>query len=101
MGYTTTFYLETSPSLPFLNIDQWLMTDANGCCDWEGKYYSHEEMFRELSKKHPNVVFELTGNGEGQMDIWRKYFQNGKMQAWKLETDIEKLADPFNPEKLR
>lgn len=101
MGYITQFDLITSPPLPFLNIDMYVDTDESGTCSWEAKYYSHEGTFLELSKRYPNVVFQLTGYGEEQIDIWRKYFKDGKMQVWKMENDIEKYADPFDPEKLR
>lgn len=54
--------------------------DADGGCQYEAKWYSHEKDMAAFSKKHPDVVFELYGEGEGKDDTWYKYFKNGKMQ---------------------
>lgn len=43
------------------------------------KWYDHEEVLTELSKKYPKFVFRLFGNGEEQGDMWMKYFYNGKV----------------------
>lgn len=44
------------------------------------KWYEHEEEMRSFSRKYPNVIFILSGAGEEQGDLWKKYFKNGKMQ---------------------
>jgi hypothetical protein len=38
---------------------------------------------KEVSKQHPDIVFELHGEGEEAGDIWYKYYKNGKMQVCK------------------
>lgn len=44
----------------------------------EIKWYDNHEDMIEFSKKHPNAVFLLSGEGEEQGDIWKAYYKNGK-----------------------
>jgi len=44
------------------------------------KWNNHEDDMLSYSEKHPKVLFLLSGNGENQGDLWKKYFKNGKMQ---------------------
>jgi len=55
---------------------------------YEAKWYDWKEDLKELSKTFPNEVFELSGYGEEQEDIWRAYFKNGKIQMEKAEIVI-------------
>lgn len=63
----------------------------------EIKWYEHEKDMKEYSKTHPEVLFNLYGEGEEYPDIWHKYFKNGKMQVCPL---IEHF-DSFDEEKLK
>lgn len=45
------------------------------------KWYDHEEDMKEFSKKYPDMVFHLYGEGEDNTDMWYKHFKNGKMQV--------------------
>ena len=61
------------------------------------KWYDCEKDMKDYSKKHPNVVFCIYGEGEESGDIWKAYFQNGKMFRTKAvlqfeEFSIEKLS---------
>jgi hypothetical protein len=40
----------------------------------------------------------LDGQGEGQGDVWRKYFKGGLMQVWRMSPQT---PDPFDPKKLK
>lgn len=44
------------------------------------KWYEHEEDMAILSKKFPDVLFTLHGEGEDRDDMWDKHFRNGMMQ---------------------
>lgn len=44
------------------------------------KWYDYEEDMCLLSSKFPDVMFELSGNGEDQEDMWISYFYQGKTQ---------------------
>ena len=63
----------------------------------ECKWYNHEKDMRAYSKKHPKVLFELSGEGEEAGDLWKEYYLNGKMQRAKAVLtydtfDIKKLT---------
>lgn len=41
------------------------------------KWYDYHEDMTLLSKKFPNVIFYLEGDGEDSEDIWGRYYFNG------------------------
>lgn len=57
------------------------------------KWYDHEETMRIISKKIPDVLFALSGEGEEQGDVWNKYFMNGKMHACHAEMIIPEFDE--------
>jgi hypothetical protein len=61
------------------------------------KWYEHEEDMIAYSKKHPDLVFKLHGEGEESGDIWQKWFVNGKMQTCHAKI----VFDPFDPTQLK
>lgn len=62
----------------------------------EVKWYDHDEDMIELSKKYPDIVFSLKGDGEEQGDSWYKYFKSGKVQ----ECYAIIKFDPYDESKL-
>ena len=70
--------------------------DSNGEFGDSTKWYNHEKDLKEFSKKHPKVLFTLSGEGEENEDMWKKYFLNGKMQVARAEITF----DPFDKSKL-
>lgn len=107
MGYYTKFDLKVHEGE--LRIDQILeqvefefegldyAIDLEGYCIDERKWYGHEEDMKRLSKKFPNTVFVLHGEGEENDDVWYKYFKNGKMQ----DCYVKSTFDEYDEEKLK
>ena len=52
--------------------------DYSHCFEEKIKWYNHKEDMIEFSKKHPNTLFMLSGEGEEQPDMWREYYKNGE-----------------------
>jgi hypothetical protein len=51
----------------------------------------------EISKEYPNVIFELSGEGEESGDVWKNYYMNGKVQ--KCQARI--VFDEFDENELK
>lgn len=49
-----------------------------------------------ISTKYPDILFEVTGEGEETGDLWKAYFKNGKMQYCKGKV----VYDDFDEYKL-
>ncbi|MGN4664765.1 hypothetical protein ACTFRP_02525 [Bacillus cereus group sp. MYBK234-1] len=61
------------------------------------KWYNYENEMSAISRLYPEVVFELTGEGEESGDLWRDYYKNGKVQSC-----ITKITyDEYDESKLR
>lgn len=42
------------------------------------KWYDYAKDMIEVSLKYPEIIFEISGEGEESGDIWRHYFKNGR-----------------------
>lgn len=66
----------------------------------DAKWYHYREDLKEFSKGHKNVVFKISGEGEGYgeeiKDIWIEYIMNGMHQ--RCEDKIS--FDEFDEKKL-
>lgn len=60
------------------------------------KWYDWRLTMVEYSKRHPNVVFKLHGEGEESGDIWNAYFKNGKHQVYRARI----VFDEYDEELL-
>lgn len=87
MGYYTRYELETVRGGDNETDYEEEVTDKVGYNPFgdETKWYSFEKDMKKVSKKHPNSLFELSGEGEESGDIWKAYFKNGKMQMCKAK----------------
>ena len=101
MGYNTTFNLKAPVELIYQfreeNEEAEYCLDEEGDSNESGKWYDHEEDMRAFSLKHPGVLFEMTGEGEENEDMWRKYFKDGKMQVCKARITF----DDFDEKKMK
>lgn len=61
------------------------------------KWYDYNEELAKFSKKYPNWLFILSGEGEEAGDIWKNYYLNGKVQQ-----AVAKITfDEFDEKKLK
>lgn len=63
----------------------------DGSVEESCKWYEAESDLKIFSKKYPEVLFELHGEGEESGDIWIKYFKNGKCQHAKSRIVFERF----------
>lgn len=96
MGYSTDYRLTMTPDLSEVS-EELDNSDFAYAFEDSCKWYDHETDMRVFSKRFPDVLFELSGEGEEAGDIWRKYFRDGKMQSCPGEITFE----PFDESKLR
>jgi hypothetical protein len=106
MGYYTTYHLDIQGK--GIDFDKYEIFEEIGIISrygeemfedgsaYEIKWYSHEEDMTQISKKYPDLLFILNGNGEENGDIWRKHFKNGKTHFSKAKI----VFDDFDPEKF-
>ena len=52
---------------------EWFLCDAL-------KWYDHEEHMIEISKKYPDIIFLLHGEGEEHDDMWNEYYCAGECE---------------------
>ncbi len=55
------------------------------------KWYDREKDMRAYSKKHPDTLFKVSGEGEESGDIWAEYYQNGLMYRCKAQIVFDDL----------
>lgn len=109
MGYYTTYHFnainfKTMEDLDYEEmkslceeLDKTYKLETYGDTDFSAKWYDHTEDMREFSKKYPDLLFELAGEGEDFGDIWKEYHHNGKYQI--LEAKI--VYDDLDIDKLK
>lgn len=91
MGYYTNYTLETNAPGIDLEISQAIAEISGYGGDifrhdyCERKWYDHEKDMVEVSKRYPDVVFILHGEGEESGDLWRKRFVNGQVDEVRAE----------------
>lgn len=114
MGYNTRYELDVTSTHPYLELNpvkrdeiiaylrkanenaSYCLTD-NGDTSDSGKWYEHEAELKAFSKLYPNLLFTLSGEGEENDDMWKKYFLDGKVQIAKAVITLE----AFEESKLR
>ena len=106
MGYTTTFdvYL-TGPASDLAELTEYYLPQAWKDLDvdyhdssyfWvQAKWYEWEEDFVVLSLIWPTIEFQIEGQGEDNLDIWKALVFNGQSQR----VDAEITFPEFEPWK--
>lgn len=79
-------------SLDFHTDIFYAVTISGECLD-ETKWYNHETEMSAISRLYPNVIFELSGEGEEGGDLWRKYFKNGRVQRCYAEINYSEYDE--------
>lgn len=108
MGYYTDFTLTMTPRPDSVSSEQMNATlNSVTGYTWnspqpfrfqlEAKWYDCSEHIKIISALHPDILFELSGDGEEQGDQWHRYCRNGKTQI--CEAII--AFDPFDETKLK
>jgi hypothetical protein len=100
MGYYTDYTISAEPTLP--EDFQWpkefyVEEYGGGSMYTHDKWYSWRDDITEFSKKHPNILFTVHGEGEDSSDLWNCYIQNGKSQY--CEARIE--YPPYDPKEMK
>ena len=83
--YTTDYETEITES-----------TDYSDLFEDSIKWDDCENDMKEYSKRHPNVVFLIDGEGEESLDVWKAYFKDGKM----FKTKAVMTFEDFTMDKL-
>ena len=100
MGYYTRYELEVVEGNDELIGEfrednenaQWAI-DNYGDSEEECKWYTHGEDLTAFSKKHPEALFKLSGEGEESGDMWAQYFKNGKSQRCQAIVTFEEYDE--------
>ena len=98
MGYYTNYELtwKCGDKDLYLDHEKEIVEQFGPVLSNECKWYSWESHMKEYSKKYPNTLFILSGEGEESGDLWKAYIQNGKKHFVKGVITFEE----FDPEKM-
>lgn len=58
----------------------------------EAKWYDHTYDMVKISKLFPDVIFQLSGEGEERDDMWHEYFHNGESEECRGHIVYDKPA---------
>lgn len=104
MGYYTSYQLELitdgyEPSiigdLRRENENAEYALSEDGSYGESCKWYDYEIEMTEFSKKYPDTIFILTGEGEESGDLWKCYFRDGKSQHIKARIVFDEPSAEF------
>jgi len=79
------------------NEDAMYAIDENGVGRCMAKWYKHEEELKSFSKRNPDILFKLEGEGEENGNLWVKYIKNGKVQVCYAKISF----DEYDESKLK
>jgi len=70
--------------------------DEEGQTLSNSRWYESSDEMKEFSKKHPDALFVMDGDGEESDDFWIAYYLDGKEQTSTGRIEY----DEFDPTKL-
>lgn len=94
MGYYTDFNIRQTGDDDFEEISEEIVNISGYCFDeyssekrlfLNAKWYNWDVNMTEISRKFPNSLFQVDGEGEEGHDIWRCFFRNGRCESIKVE----------------
>lgn len=115
MGYRTDFRLDVckyaKDKLEELDLDEQVEVisklrsenenalhafNEEGCFENEMSWYDYDKEMAEFSKKYPDYIFVLWGDGQNSDDKWVHYFHNGLSQFERAKIEY----GDYDPGKL-
>lgn len=95
MGYDTWFNINTSAEPQEYREEEAVRkeisnavfgTDHHNVIEgFEAHWYDHDKDLIKISKKHPAVLIEISGDGEDSDDIWAARYRNGESETVQFE----------------
>ena len=89
----------------FKEISKAVYGDENGASDietgFEAKWYDCEDDVTTISRRHPDIIIEVTGDGESSEDIWAERFRGGDTETLRFDglPDFKTILAPGEEEK--
>jgi hypothetical protein len=82
MGYYTRYEFVSAEGGDAQAIKECIETvsDYGNLFDDSCKWYDHEKDMSEVSKRFPNVLIRIDGEGEEAGDVWRLAAKNGRVE---------------------
>jgi len=69
---------------------------------FEAHWYDHDKDLVKISKKHPKVLIEVSGDGESSDDVWASRYRDGESETVQFEglPDFQEILTPEEEEKV-
>ena len=69
---------------------------------FEAHWYDYDKDLIKISKKHPTVLIEVSGDGENSDDLWAARYRNGESETVRFEglPDFKEILTPQEEEKI-
>lgn len=68
--------------------------DDKGETENHCKWYDHDKDLEAFSKKYPQYLFELSGEGEERDDLWKLFAMNGRSYLDRADIKVEYKYNP-------
>ncbi|CAM0055225.1 hypothetical protein VPHK460_0175 [Vibrio phage K460] len=102
MGYYTDYTVEVENGDPFEEVLD-AIKEQSDYSGWDGnelrdvKWYRYRDDVKYISRRFPDKLIVVSGEGEESGDVWREYFLDGKSHCVKAKFAFE----DFDKNKLK